>query len=101
MCVGTTTVVVAVEPDKDQIIVALAAQPGGDGWERIPTFDITVNKRLRWTWIAINYHRYKDSITVAFGDVVPDVLTPRCPFLPETFSLACFHLTPRRALRPQ
>lgn len=32
ICVGTTAVVVTVEPDTDQVIVARAALPCGGGW---------------------------------------------------------------------
>ncbi|MFC3600133.1 DUF6334 family protein [Sphingobium scionense] len=97
ICVGTTAVVVTVEPDTDQVIVARAALPSGSGWERIPSFDFAVAKPLGWSWIGINSQGYKDSFTVAFGDAVPDALTPRCTFLAEASSLMCFDLAPRRA----
>jgi len=97
ICIGTTVVVVTVEPDTDQVIVARATPPSGGGWERIPSFDFAVTKPLGWAWIGINSQGYKDSFTIAFGDVVPDALTPRCTFLAAASALGCFDLTPRRA----
>jgi hypothetical protein len=97
ICVGSTAVVVTVEPDTDQIIVALEAVPYGDGWKPIPSFEFAISKPLGWSWIGINSQGYKDSFTIALGDVVPDALDPRCTFIAAASSLSCFDLVPRRA----
>ncbi len=97
ICVGTTAVMVTVEPDTDQVIVSRAAPPSGKGWERIPSFDFAIAKPLGWSWIGTNSQGHKDSFTIAVGDVVPDALTPRCTFLAEGSALTCFDLAPRQA----
>ena len=38
-------------------------------------------------------------LTIAFGDVVPDALEPRCTFLAAASSLSCFDLVPHCAWR--
>lgn len=97
ICLGSTAVIVTVEPDTDQIIVARETSPSGDGWRPIPSFEFAVTKPLGWSWIGINSQGYKDSFTIAFGDIVPDALQPRCTFLAEGSWLSCFDLVPRRA----
>jgi len=96
VCLGSTAVVLTVDPDTDQIIVAREPVPTGEGWESIPSFEFAIAKPLGWSWIGINSRGYKDSFTVALGDVVPDALRPRCTFLAESSSLTCFDLEPRR-----
>ncbi|WP_443018763.1 DUF6334 family protein [Sphingomonas sp. 7/4-4] len=54
ICLGSTAVIVTVEPDTDQIIVAREACPSRDGWEPIPSFEFAVTKPLGWSWIGIN-----------------------------------------------
>ena len=97
ICLGSTAVMVTVEPDTDQIIVTREVPPAGDGWALIPSFELAVSKPLGWSWIGINSQGYKDSFTIALGDVVPDALQPRCTFLAEASSLICFDLVPHRA----
>jgi len=97
ICLDSTAVVVTVEPDTDQIIISREASPTGDGWERILSFEFAVSQPLGWSWIGINSQGYKDSFTIALGDVVPDALQPRCTLLAEASSLICFDLIPRRA----
>jgi hypothetical protein len=97
ICLGSTAVVVTVEPDTDQIIVSREAPPTGDGWELISSFEFAVAKPIGWSWIGINYLGYKDSFTIALGGVVPDALTPRCTFIAAATSLTCLDLVPRRA----
>ena len=99
ICVGSAAVMVTVEPDTDQIIVAYEGVPGSDGWEPILTFGFAVGRPLGWSWIGINSQGYKDSFTIAFGDVVPDALEPRCTFLAAASSLSCFDLVPHCAWR--
>lgn len=97
ICIGETAIMLTVEPDTDQIIVSREALPSDDEWKRIPSFDFAVTKPLGWCWLGINSQGYKDSFTIAFGDVVPDALRPRCTFLAEASSLICFDLVERRA----
>lgn len=94
--IDTKAVMLAVEPDTDQIIVSLEPIPGGDGWEPIPSLGFANGQLLGWCWIGINSQGYKDSFTLAFGDFVPHALEPRCTFLAEGSSLSCFDLTPHR-----
>lgn len=93
ICLDSTAVVVTVEPDTDQIIISREAPPTGDGWERIPSFEFAVSQPLGWSWIGINSQGYKDSFTIALGEV----LRPRCALVAEASSLICFDLIPRRA----
>jgi hypothetical protein len=97
ICIGDTAVTVTVEPDTDQIIVTRVALPFGDEWKPIPSFKFANAKPLGWCWIGINSQGYKDSFTIAFGDVIADAIQPRCLFLAEASSLSCFDLLPRRA----
>lgn len=92
ICVQSATVILTVEHDTDQIIVSLGEIPSDCGWRPIANFDFVKSKPLGWCWISTNYRGYKDSLTLAFGDEVPDALTPRCMFLAEGSSLHCFDL---------
>jgi hypothetical protein len=97
ICLGSTAVVLTVEPDTDQVVVARQISPSGRGWEPILSFEFAITKALGWSWIGINSQGYKDSFTIALGDVVPDALQPRCTFVAEASGLSCFDLIPRRA----
>ena len=95
--VGVDAVVMTVTADSDEIIVSHEPAPDGEGWDAIPTLADAVGKPLGWCWIGTNYRGYRDSFTLAFGNVVPDALQPRLTFLAEACSLSCFDLTARKA----
>jgi len=95
-CLDSTAVMVAVEPDTDEVVISHEAPPVGDGWARIPSLEVAVSQPLGWSWLGINSQGYKDSFTIALGDVVPDALQPRFTLLAEASSLICFDLTPHR-----
>lgn len=97
ICLGSSAVLLTVEPDTDQVVVERDTSPSGGGWEAIPSFEFAINRPLGWSWIGINSQGYKDSFTIALGDIVPDALQPRCTFLAEASYLSCFDLIPRRA----
>jgi hypothetical protein len=94
-CIGQSAIILTVEPDTDQIMVTHEAPPAGNAWKHISSFDFAIAKPLGWCWVGINSQGYKDSFTIAFGDVVPDALQPRCMFLAEASSLSCFDLVQR------
>lgn len=96
ICIAHRAICLSVEADTDQIEVSLGNARCGDGWEPIPSFSFAVGQPLGWCWVGVNSQGYKDSFTLAFGDVVPAALEPRCLFLAEGSSLICFDLSPRR-----
>lgn len=97
ICIGDRVLSITVEPDTDQIIVELGNLPRDAEWTAIPSLAFAIGKPLGWCWVGINCQGYKDSFTLAFGDIVPDALQPRCTFLAEASSLSCFDLVPHRA----
>lgn len=97
ICTNGNTILLEVEPDSDEVIVSLGAKPCGKGWERIPSFDFAIGEPLGWCWVGRNYRGYKDSFIIAFGDVVPNALDPRCMFIAAASSLSCLDLTYRLA----
>jgi hypothetical protein len=96
ICIGGRAICLSVEADTDQIEVSLGKEPCGDGWEPISSFLFAIGETLGWCWVGINSRGYKDSFTLAFGDVAPSALQPRCLFVAEASSLTCFDLTPHR-----
>ena len=96
ICIGHRAVCLSVDADTDQVEVSLGDAPCGDGWEPIPSFSFAIGQPLGWCWVGINSQGYKDCFTLAFGDVVPSVIEPRCLFIAEASSLSCFDLAPRR-----
>lgn len=96
-CTGPTALVLNVEPNTDQIILSHEPSPQGHGWEPIPSLGFAKGRALGWCWIGINSQGYKDSVTIAFGKGVPDVVVPRCTFITAASSLSCFDLVPHRA----
>ena len=90
------SVLVAVEPDTDQVIITIEdkPEPFGDGWKSIPSLAYSTGRPLGWCWVGTNSQGYEDSFTVAFGGAAGDALTPRCMFLAEASSLCCFDLAP-------
>jgi hypothetical protein len=97
ICIDQMAVMLTVEPDTDQIMVSHEAPPSGDEWKRISSFDFADGKPLGWCWIGINSQGYKDSFTIALGDVVPDAIRPRFVFLAEASGLCCLDLVQRQA----
>jgi hypothetical protein len=85
-------VLLSVDADTDQIIVTQANKPDSCGWVPISSLAFAIGKPLGWCWIGTNYRGYKDSFSIAFGDVVPDALEPRCMFLAEASAVSCFDL---------
>lgn len=94
LTVGDWAVVLTVDADLDELRVTHEAQPNGDGWETVTALECIVGKPLGWCWLGKNYRGYRDSFTLAFGDVVPDALEPRLTFLSEGSLLRCFNLIP-------
>jgi hypothetical protein len=92
--VGDVAVVLTVTADTDEIEVAHETVPTGGGWQAVAGLGCAVGKSIGWCWVATNYRGYRDSFTLALGDVVPDALEPRLTFLAEGSSLHCFKLTP-------
>lgn len=90
-----SAIILTVNDDTDEIVVAHDAIPDGREWTSIPSFDDVVGKPLGWCWVSTNYRGYRDSFTLAFGDVVPDAAQPRLTFLGEGSSVTCFDLSPR------
>lgn len=97
ICTDDKSILLSVEPDTDQIEVVLSEKPSGTGWARIASFSFAIGLPLGWCWVGRNYRGYKDTFTLAFGDVVPSVLQPRCTFVAEASSLVCYDLAPREA----
>jgi hypothetical protein len=93
LTLGDNAVVVQVTGDTDEIVVSLDPAPDGEDWHIVPALADAVGKPLGWCWMATNYLGYRDSF-VAFGDVVPDALTPQLTFVAAGSSLSCFALTP-------
>lgn len=91
------SICLSVDPETDQIEATLSETHPEGSWEPIPSFLFAVGQPLGWCWVGINTQGYKDSLTLAFGDVVPSALQPRCTFVAEASSLTCFDLTPRMA----
>ena len=50
-------------------------------------------KQLGWVWAAKNYRGYEDAFMMAFGDIVPDALTPALAIVAAASSLSLFKLT--------
>lgn len=94
--VGDDAVVLTVTANSDEIVVSHEPAPDGEGWDAISALADAVGKPLGWCWVGTNYRGYRDSFTLAFGNVVPDALQPRLTFLAEASSLSCFDLTPRK-----
>lgn len=94
ICIEGRAVSLSVEPDTDQIEVSMTDKPSGEGWEPISSFSFAQGQPLGWCWVGINSQGYKDSFTLAFGDVVPLALQPRCTFVAEASSLICYDLAP-------
>ena len=97
ICTDNKAILLTVEPDTDQIVITHEGRPSGIDWKPIPSLAFSEGRVLGWCWIGINSRGYKDSFTIAFGDVVPDALEPRCTFLAEASSLSCFDLARHRA----
>ena len=97
LAVGDDAVVLNVTADTDEIVVSHEPAPDGDGWVVVSAMADALGKSLGWCWVGINYRGYRDSFTMALGDVVPDALQPRLTFLAEGRSLSCFDLRPRNA----
>lgn len=97
LTVGDDAVVLTVTADTDEIVVCHEPVPRGEDWLVVSALADAVGKRLGWCWVATNYLGYRDSFTLALGDVAPDALEPRLTFLAEACSLSCFDLTPRNA----
>lgn len=94
LTVGDRAVVLTVDADLDELRVTHEAPPKGDGWETVTALERIVGKPLGWCWLGENYRGYRDSFTLAFGDVVADALEPRLTFLSEGSLLRCFNLIP-------
>lgn len=97
LALGDDAVLLTVTADTDEIIVSHEPAPDGGGWTVVSDLADAVGKPLGWCWVGTNYRGYRDSFTLAFGDVLPDALQPRLTFLAEASSLSCFDLTPRPA----
>jgi hypothetical protein len=95
--VGTGALVLTVTPDTDEIVVAHEPGLQGEEWKSVTALADVVGKPLGWCWVGKNYRGYRDSLTLALGDVVPGALQPRLTFLAKGASLACFDLQPRTA----
>jgi hypothetical protein len=96
ICIGGRAIRLSVEVNTDQIEASLENEPSGEGWDAIPSFSFANSQPLGWCWVGINSQGYKDSFTLAFGDVAPSALEPRCTFVAQASSLICFDLTSRR-----
>jgi len=90
--IGENAVLVSVCCDSDQIWVDLGEPPHGDGWSPAAPLAFAIGLVFGWCWVGINYLGYKDSFSVAFGDGVPDALTPRLTFVAAASSLTCLNL---------
>lgn len=97
ICIGRRAILLSVEADTDQIEISLVEDPPGHGWKPIPSFLFAHGQRLGWCWVGTNSQGYKDSFTLAFGEVVPLALEPRCTFVAAASTLLCYDLTPRRS----
>ena len=95
LAVGDHAVVLAVSPDTDEILVSHEPAPDGEGWIVVSAMSDVIGKALGWCWVGTNYRGYRDSFTLAFGDLVGDALQPRLTFVAEGSSLSCFDLMPR------
>lgn len=91
---GVDAVVLSVTADTDELVVLHASAPDGDDWSNLTALGDAVGKPLGWCWLGTNYLGYRDSFTLALGNVVPDALQPRFTFLAEGSALSCFYLTP-------
>lgn len=94
--IGDRAVVLKVNADTDEILVAHEATPKPDDWQAVAPLADVIGKPLGWSWVGFNHRGYPDSFGLALGDVVPDALQPRLMFLSEGAALSCFDLTPRR-----
>ena len=94
--IGEKAVVLTVNDETDEVLVALEAASETEGWDEVPSLSFAEGRTFGWCWIGRNYRGYLDTFTVAFGDVVPDALTPRWMFLGEGSALTCPELTPHR-----
>src|SRR5690348_11533929 len=92
---GDSAVVLTVNTDTDEIVVAHESTPRSESWIAVAALSDAVGKPLGWCWVGTNYRGSRDSFTLAFGDEVPDALQPRLTFLGEGSSLSCFEMTPR------
>ena len=97
ICVDNAAIVVTVEPETDQVIVARADPQIAADWASIASFDYAIGKKLGWCWIGINSQGYKDSFTVAICGSGLDFIEPHWTFVAAASSLQCFDLTIRRA----
>ena len=93
--IGDDAVVLTVTADTDEIVVSHEPAPDGEGWVVVSALADVLGKPIGWSWVGTNYLGYRDSFTLALGDVLPDALQPRLTFLAEGCSLSCFDLTPR------
>lgn len=94
---GASAVVLTVTADTDEIVVAHEAAPEGEDWKPVTALADAIGTPLGWCWVGTNHRGYRDSFTLALGDVVPNALQPRFTFLAEGSALTCFDLKPRAA----
>lgn len=97
LALGDDAVVLTVTAETDEFVISHQPAPDREGWAVVPALADVVGKPLGWCWVGTNYLGYRDSFTVAFGDIVPDALQPRLTFLAEASSFSCFDLMRRNA----
>lgn len=95
LVIGSGAIVLSVTADTDEIVATHQAAPPGRGWDRVAGLADMLGRPLGWCWVGENYRGYRDSFTLALGDVVPDALQPRLTFVAEGGGLCCFDVTPR------
>jgi hypothetical protein len=92
--IGKMAIHLAVNEDTDEVIVSYAISPQGDDWLEIASLDFVVGMPLGYCWLNTNSLGYSDGFTLAFGDMVPEVLEPKLTFLGEASSLCCYKMAP-------
>jgi len=97
LAIGKDAIVLTVTADTDEINVSREPAPESDDWIAVTALGEIVGRPLGWCWVATNFRGYRDSFTLAFGDLAADALLPRLTILAEASSLTCFDLTPFRA----
>lgn len=86
--VGGRAVVLRVDPDTDEIVVALEdASNLTVGWNDVAEIANQIGSAFGWCWIGRNYLGYLDMFTVSFSGIEPQIC-----FVGEASTLTIRHI---------
>ncbi len=91
LVVGDKAVIMRVNDDTDEVMVALEDTSTVDSadWQTLEQLAEMVSRRMGWCWIGRNYRGYLDTFTVAL-----DGIDPAYSFTGAASRLQCARVTP-------